>query len=97
MGKPRGINICPYGIGALLAAEFAAVLGEYDCRVETLEGCEEVTAVVEVAERGEGLAGAMAARLRKRLGVGILVQLVGPGLSDDSIPALGERLEVPLS
>jgi phenylacetate-CoA ligase len=79
MVKLRGINVYPTGIGALLAAEFAAVLGEYYCRVETVEGREEMTAVVEVSGRGEGLAEAMAAHLRTRLGVGIAVELCGPG------------------
>ncbi len=79
MVKLRGINIYPQGIGALLATEFPQACGEYVCRVESTGGREEMTAVVEVTERPEGLAEAMEAHLRTRLGVGIAVELAEPG------------------
>lgn len=78
MVKLRGINIFPTGVGALLSGLFPEMTGEYVCRVEAREGREEMTAVVEVGERAEGLAARMEAVLRERLGVQIAVELVGP-------------------
>ncbi|MDJ1018533.1 MAG: hypothetical protein QNJ35_18655 [Paracoccaceae bacterium] len=79
MVKLRGINIYPQGIGALVSAEFPAALGEYVCRVRRQDGRDEMTVVVEATDQQEGLADAMEAHLRTRLGVGISVALVGPG------------------
>lgn len=79
MVKLRGVNIYPQGIGALLAGRHGEVLGEFYCRVERDAGRDEMTAVVETADQSTALSDAMAATLRERLGVGIAVELVGPG------------------
>jgi len=44
------------GRGSELVAQFSEACGEYVCRVESTGGREEMTAVVEVTERPEGLA-----------------------------------------
>ncbi|MEM1314259.1 MAG: phenylacetate--CoA ligase family protein, partial [Pseudomonadota bacterium] len=79
MVKLRGINIYPQGIGALLAAQFEALNGEYVCRVESRGGREEMTVTAEATSRPEGLVEAMEAALKTRLGVQIEVELTGPG------------------
>ena len=79
MVKLRGINIYPQGIGALLTAEFASATGEFVCRVRRENGREEMTAVIEANRLEDDQRDAMEAHLRARLGVGISVELVGPG------------------
>ena len=79
MVKLRGINIYPQGIGALLTAEFASATGEFVCRVRRENGREEMTAVIEATNLEDNQRDAMEAHLRARLGVGISVELVGPG------------------
>ena len=77
MVKLRGINVYPQGIGALLSAQFEALNGEYVCRVERAGEREEMTVTVEA--KGPADREAMEAALRTRLGVGIAVEVVGPG------------------
>ena len=79
MVKLRGINVYPMGVGALLAGHFEETTGEYVCRVREADGREEMDVLVEVRARPDGLAEAMAALLRERLGVQIAVVLADPG------------------
>ncbi len=79
MVKLRGINIYPQGIGALLAAQFPQVTGEYYCHVTSADGRDEMTAVLEVNDRPDDMAGQMETVLRTRLGVAIGVTLCAPG------------------
>lgn len=79
MVKLRGVNVYPQGVGALISAGFAVATGEYVCRVKRLDGRDEMTVTVEVTDREPELEVAMEAHLRARLGVGISVDLVGPG------------------
>jgi phenylacetate-CoA ligase len=79
MVKLRGINVYPQGIGTILSTQFDATNGEYYCRVTRSSGRDEMTAVVEVREKTEGLAQAMEDRLRTQLGISITVELAAPG------------------
>jgi phenylacetate-CoA ligase len=79
MIKLRGINIYPQGIGAILSARFDETNGEYYCRVERGKTRNEMTVVVEVRDRPEGLAQTMAEMLRAQLGVAIGIELANPG------------------
>jgi len=79
MVKLRGINVYPQGIGTILSTQFDATNGEYYCRVTRASGRDEMTAVVEVREKTDGLAHAMEDKLRTQLGISITVELVNPG------------------
>ena len=79
MVKLRGINVYPMGIGALLTGQFAETNGEYVCRVRERDGREEMEVLVEVRAREDGMAAAMEALLKERLGVQIGVVLSAPG------------------
>ncbi|MBT6276349.1 MAG: phenylacetate--CoA ligase family protein [Chromatiales bacterium] len=83
MIKLRGINVYPQGIGTILSTRFDETNGEYYCRVERGKTRDEMTAVVEVRERPEGLAQAMAEMLRTQLGVSIAIELASPGETAD--------------
>lgn len=96
MVKLRGINVYPTAIGALLG-ERDGLTGEYVCRVARHGNREEMTVLVEVAAgraRDAALAEKVAAHLRRRLGVEVGVELVGPG---ETAPLTGiERRQKPV-
>ncbi len=78
MVKLRGINVYPTAVGALLA-EYKALTGEYVCRAFRAGGREEMTVMVEAREHGGRLAEEVAERLKRGLGVQVMVELVEPG------------------
>lgn len=78
MVKLRGVNVYPTAIGAHLR-EHAAATGEYVCRVERSGLREEMTVVVEARAASPAVADEFRALLRRRLGVDVAVELVGPG------------------
>jgi len=78
MVKLRGVNVYPTAIGTHLR-EHAAATGEYVCRVERSGLREEMTVVVEAKEPSPEVADEFRALLRRRLGVEVAVELVGPG------------------
>lgn len=78
MVKLRGINVYPTAIGAFLE-EFQALTGEYVCRVFRAAGREEMVVMAEAREPGDRLAGELAERLKRGLGVQVAVELVEPG------------------
>ncbi|KYO54910.1 phenylacetate--CoA ligase family protein (plasmid) [Tistrella mobilis] len=81
MVKLRGINIFPTGIGALLSEEREEMTGEYICRVDRIDGRDEMTVHVEVRAGAEDAAmkAAYEKILRTRLGVEIGVAFAAPG------------------
>jgi phenylacetate-CoA ligase len=79
MVKLRGINVYPTGIGAILSGAFPALGPEYVCRVETREGRDEMTVMIETAGPLDAPTDAQEALLRARLGVEIRVVLAAPG------------------
>jgi phenylacetate-CoA ligase len=78
MVKLRGVNVYPTAIGAHLR-EHPAATGEYVCLVERSGLREEMTVVVEARDRSAAVADEFRALLRRRLGVDVAVELVGPG------------------
>ncbi len=78
MVKLRGINVYPTAIGAHLEG-VSEVTGEYVCRWTRDGSREELTVVVEVHARSEGLEGILHALLREKLGVEVRVELASPG------------------
>ena len=81
MVKLRGINVYPTGITAFLA-EHPAAGGEYVCQLDRVQGREEMTVMIELKagiEADAALVEAFELLLRQRLGVGVRVELVGPG------------------
>lgn len=81
MVKLRGINVYPTAIGAMLD-ELEGLTGEYVCRVGRDGVRDHMSVVVELAAGEVADAGRrdhIAARLRERLGVEVMVELVGPG------------------
>ncbi|MEM1300094.1 MAG: AMP-binding protein [Pseudomonadota bacterium] len=79
MVKLRGVNVYPQGVGALLTGGFEEAIGEYFCKVQLAGERLEMTVIVEVATRPEGLQSRMEDLLKSRLGVQIKVELVAPG------------------
>ncbi len=97
MVKLRGVNVFPNAVGALLAGR-PELTGEYVCRVERREGREQMTVVAELARADAPGAGELRVRLeadlREGLGVGVGVELVGPG---ETAPLTGlERRQKPV-
>lgn len=81
MVKLRGINVYPTAIGELLQDE-PQTTGEFLCRVERINGQDELTVVIEVSASPADHAGLIERYrdlLRRRLGVEVLVELVAPG------------------
>ncbi|MCY4318098.1 MAG: phenylacetate--CoA ligase family protein [Alphaproteobacteria bacterium] len=78
MVKLRGINVYPTAIGTFLD-EFEALTGEYVCRVFTDKGREDMAVIAEARERSARLAENLAERLKRGLGVQVMVELVAPG------------------
>jgi len=78
MVKLRGINVYPTAIGALLA-ELDGLTGEYVCRLNREGSRDALTVVVEAGDPAATDTSAVAAHLRRRLGVGVEVELVAPG------------------
>jgi phenylacetate-CoA ligase len=81
MVKLRGINVYPTAIGELLRDQ-PGTTGEFVCRVDRLDGRDEMVVHIEVragATERLGLATLFAELLRRRLGVEVLVEAVEPG------------------
>ena len=81
MVKLRGINVYPTAVGALLLGEREAT-GEFLCRVDRVDGRDEMTVLIETrapAERHADLAADYRARFRGALGVDVLVELAAAG------------------
>jgi phenylacetate-CoA ligase len=78
MVKLRGINVYPTGVAVILR-EMPELGGEYICRVDKLEGRDVMTVVCETEDANAGLHDRVVALLRQRLGVGVEVELTGPG------------------
>jgi phenylacetate-CoA ligase len=79
MVKLRGINIYPTGIGAILTENHPELLSEYICKVERIEGRDEMVVHVETRGALDGDVAPYEALLRARLGVEIGVRLEAPG------------------
>lgn len=80
MVKLRGVNVYPTAIGALLE-ELDGLTGEYVCRVAQHGTRNIMTVVVEAAAgtaQDTTLQESVAAHLRRRLGVEVGIELVGP-------------------
>ncbi|MBH68646.1 MAG: CoF synthetase [Rhodospirillaceae bacterium] len=86
MVKLRGINVYPTSIGAVLR-EVDQLNGEYFCKVSLgNKGGDVMIVVCEILKpNGESadLTQSIETLLRQRLGVGVEVQLVGPGATAD--------------
>ncbi len=85
MVKLRGINVYPTAIAAHLA-EHDSLTGEYVCRLTRTGSRDEIAVVVEVKAgiaEDAALAGEVRDLLRRRLGVEVGVELVGPGGTAD--------------
>jgi phenylacetate-CoA ligase len=80
MVKLRGINIFPQAIGPLME-EIDAFGGEFFCRVDRDEkGRDDMTVVAEVKGGDKSiLIPRFEALLKEKLGLGMAVELVGPG------------------
>jgi len=82
MVKLRGINIFPTAIGAILH-EIDALGGEYVCQLEIHNGREELRVLAEVLEPAQvgdtDLQKQVSDSIRQKLGVSVMVDLVGPG------------------
>ena len=78
MVKLRGINVYPTAIGAYLE-EIEEATGEYVCRWTREGSREELTVIVEVTERYDGLLDKLRGLLRQKLGVETSVELAAPG------------------
>ena len=76
MVKLRGINLFPHSIGALIENR-ADLTGEYVCHMVRNEGRDDM--VVTIESRGGSDADALAALLRRGLGVEVGVRLCAPG------------------
>ena len=79
--KLRGINVYPTAVGETLR-EAPETTGEFLCRLERIDGREEMTVLVEVrtadAER-PAIANLLRDLLRRRLAVDLPVEAVAPG------------------
>lgn len=81
MVKLRGINVYPTAIGGMLTA-IDGLGGEYVCKVTRSGTRDEMTVVAEVATGvapSDALAADVAQRLRRQLGVEVIVELVAVG------------------
>ncbi|MBT6137001.1 MAG: phenylacetate--CoA ligase family protein [Rhodospirillaceae bacterium] len=80
MVKLRGVNVYPTAIAPILAA-IDGLNGEYVCKAHVKDGREEMTVMVETSDdqSAPGLQASVSEELRRRLGVGLLVELTGPG------------------
>jgi phenylacetate-CoA ligase len=81
MVKLRGINVYPTAVGETLR-EAPETTGEFLCRLDRIDGREEMTVLVEVradATAHAGLAVVLRDLLRRRLGVDLPVEPVAPG------------------
>jgi phenylacetate-CoA ligase len=81
MVKLRGINVYPTAVGELLERHPDAN-GEFLCRVERIDGRDEMTVLIETRTPDARRADAAAdhrALLRAKLGVEVGVELVAPG------------------
>jgi len=81
MVKLRGINIYPTGIGAILE-ECEEFTGEYICRVDSIDGRDEMTVIAEVnvpVSDYLGLAARFGSILKQKVGIEIAVELVALG------------------
>jgi len=79
MVKLKGINIFPHAIGAILEKR-AELTGEYVCRLARgPDGADRLTVVIEHRSGSDGDSAPLAALLRNRLGVDVVVELVPPG------------------
>lgn len=80
MVKLRGVNVYPTAIAPILAA-MDGLNGEYVCKAHAKDGREEMTVVAETSDDQSppGLQASVSDELRRRLGVGLLVELTGPG------------------
>ena len=78
MVKLRGINVYPTAVGETLR-DVPETTGEFVCRVERVDGREEMVVVVEVRGDTPGLTTTIRELLRRRLGVDLLVELAAPG------------------
>jgi phenylacetate-CoA ligase len=81
MVKLRGINVYPTAVGETLR-EAPETTGEFLCRVERIEGREEMTVLVEVRSdevARPAVAATLRDLLRRRLGVDLPVEAVAPG------------------
>ena len=78
MVKLKGINVYPTAIGGMLQ-EIVSFTGEYVCRVETLDGVEKFTVVVELAKSAQESQDFVKQLLAQKLGVTVDVELVAPG------------------
>ncbi len=82
MVKLRGINVYPTGVGAMLN-DIEGLNGEYVCRWIRRDGREELIVMAEAASPGMEASATLQQQaselLRRRLGVGVLVELTPPG------------------
>ncbi len=78
MVKLRGINVYPTGIGAILN-QIDNLNGEYVCRLVNQEGRDELIVMAEQRAEANIDEAQVAELLRQRLGVAVLIDLVGPG------------------
>ena len=78
MVKLRGINVYPTAVGETLR-DVPGTTGEFVCRVDRVDGREEMTVLVEARGDATGLATALRDLLRRRLGVDLPVEVVAPG------------------
>jgi len=85
MVKLRGTNIFPEAIGELVSADPRST-GEYICTVESRDGMDAMTVMVECLSddgSGAGLQRDLAVRFKEALGVRLEVQIVKRGELDD--------------
>jgi phenylacetate-CoA ligase len=85
MVKLRGTNIFPEAIGEIISADPRST-GEYVCIVETRDGADAMTVMVEILSgdtAGSDLERDLAARLKESLGVRLEVQIVKRGQLDE--------------
>ncbi|MCP5153086.1 MAG: AMP-binding protein [Ectothiorhodospiraceae bacterium] len=79
MVKLRGVNVYPTAVAGWLR-DLAPATGEYICRVERVDGVDRMTVEVEwQGARDARTAAAVAAHLRARAGVELVIELVAPG------------------
>ncbi|MBX2886513.1 MAG: hypothetical protein KTR32_41545 [Granulosicoccus sp.] len=77
MVKLRGINIFPQALSSILA-DMQGFTGEYICIVRSSNGRDEMTVKIECRVPDKDLSRAYASRLKQRLGVELLIELVAP-------------------
>ncbi len=81
MVKLRGINVYPTAIGEILQG-LPHTTGEFLCRVERIDGRDEMTVAIEVGGEPAQRVGSLESYqdlFRRRLGVEVLIEVVAPG------------------